>query len=155
MEVALFGAGLAVAMYAALVTRHAGLTRTGLVLVGNWLVLLFAVKITGRLDPVLWFLIADFVCAVGVLWHPASRPQAAIGLIYMVQIGIHFARFPGGGAGLHEYLNLLALGGWLQIAFLIMGAVDGTARKITIGRDRRGDADTALEAGATRVEGKE
>jgi hypothetical protein len=152
MEVALFGAGLAVALYCAVVSRHAGLMRTGSVLICNWLVLLAVVTATGKHDPVAWFLVVDFLSALLVLWHPASRPQAAIGLIYMVQIGVHFARYPGGGAGTTEYLQLLALGGWLQIAFLILGAVDGTARKVTAGDDRRGHAGTAVAAGAARVE---
>jgi hypothetical protein len=155
MEVAVFGAGLALALYMALMTGHQGLTRTGLVLVGNWLVLLAVVKFTGSLEPVAWFLVIDFLSALAVLWHPASRPQAAIGLVYMVQIGVHFARYPGGGPGALEYLNLLALGGWLQIAFLMMGAVDGTARKVTFGGGRRLHAGGDLAARSTRVEGEE
>jgi hypothetical protein len=106
------------------------LQRTALALAANWLACMVAVAAVGRTDPWMAFAIADAIAAYVVLSHPASRPQAVIGCIYIVQITVHLAyALVGSGPATSLYLNMLSGGGWLQIAVLAGGAIYGSGKR--------------------------
>lgn len=107
-----------------------GLRRAGFVLLANWLACMLAVGFSGSLTPWTLFLLFDAAAAVAVLRHPTSRPQAIIGAIYVFQMAFHTAfALIGNGAAAHMYLDLLALGGWLQITTLTGGAIYGGGKR--------------------------
>jgi hypothetical protein len=123
---------------ASLLAMNAGpsMRRTALALVGNWLACMMAVVATGMVDPWLAFMAIDIATAAVVLRHPATRPQAYIGCIYIVQITASVAyALVGQGAATGVYLSLLTGGGWLQIAILAGGAIYGTGKRRAIARD--------------------
>jgi len=126
---AVFAAGL---LAASLLAMNAGpsMRRTAMALVGNWVACMIAVAATGVVDPWLAFMAIDIATAAVVLRHPATRPQAYIGCIYIVQItaSVAFA-LVGPGAATSVYLSLLTGGGWLQIAILAGGAIYGTGKR--------------------------
>lgn len=126
------------------------LTRSALVLGGNWVACEVAVIATGAFDPVVWFIFIDTVAAIVLLWRPAGKTQAAIGAVYVMQIGLHIAQWPGGVA-VGQYLSVLTVGGSLQIAFLILGAVDGDGRKVRSDGLGRGPDGRFVAHGATGV----
>ena len=129
IEAVAFGAGL---LGAGLLTINASpaLQRTALALSANWVCVLVAQQATGTLAPWPLFILADAVAAAGVLTHPASKPQAVIGVIYILQITFHIAyALVGAGPATALYLNMLSVGGWLQIATLATGAIHHGSRK--------------------------
>jgi hypothetical protein len=129
MESAAFAAALLVASLLTL-NASSALQRTALALAGNWLAVMLAYFITGRPDSWTAFAAADAVAAFIVLSHPASRPQAVIGCIYIVQITVHLAyALVGSGPATGLYLNMLSGGGWLQIAVLAGGAIHGSGKR--------------------------
>jgi hypothetical protein len=134
IESVAFAAGLA---GASMLTMNASpaLQRTALALAGNWLACIVVVLLMGVVDPWAAFAAADAVAAFIVLSHPASRPQAVIGCIYIVQITVHLAyALVGSGPATGLYLNMLSGGGWLQIAVLAGGAIHGSGKRWAVSR---------------------
>ena len=127
------------------------LVRSAWVLAANNIVCQLAVATTGTYDPVLWFAVIDIASAVVLLWQPAGRTQAVIGAVYVMQLGLHFAQWPGGVAQ-YQYISVLTVAGACQIAFLLLGAVDNDGRKVRGIGDWRGHNDGALAHGASRLE---
>jgi hypothetical protein len=151
MESVSFAAALLVA---SLLTLNAGvgLQRTALALAANWLACMVAVAAVGRVDPWMAFAIADALAAYIVLSHPASRPQAVIGCIYIVQITVHLAyALVGSGPATSLYLNMLSGGGWLQIAVLAGGAIYGTGKRKFAGSSMGGSGSLPAAVGSRRV----
>lgn len=131
---AVFAAGL---LAASLLAMNAGpsMRRTALALVGNWIASMMAVVATGMVDPWLAFMAIDIATAAVVLRHPATRPQAYIGCIYIVQITASVAyALVGQGAATGVYLSMLTGGGWFQIAILAGGAIHGQGKRRAIAR---------------------
>ena len=124
------------------------LVRSAWVLLINHIACDAAQDVAGIADPVLWFAAIDTLSAVVLLWQPAGRTQAVIGAVYLVQIGLHFAQYPGGVAQ-YQYLSVLTVAGACQIAFLIKGAVDGDGRKVRGFGNWRGDHNRAVAHGAS------
>jgi len=146
----MFALGLCAAIILCHARQDGLLRRSAYVLAGNYVACNAAVQISGSHDPVIWFAAIDAASAVVMLWHPAARVQAIIGAIYVMQLGVHFAQWPGGTA-VGGYVNILSVGGGLQIVFLIMGAIYGDGRKSCIGGGVRGGDDRALAHGSARV----
>lgn len=139
-----FGVGLTVACIAADASERPHMRRTAAVLVGTWLAVMAATSITGHSDPLLSFLFIDTVAAGLLLQHPAMRLQAVIGLVYVAQIIAHFLRLVTAWDDVGQYLFVLAAGGWLQIAILIVGALHGRRGRLAAGGYRRGDHSAAV-----------
>lgn len=141
---AVFAAGL---LAASLLAMNAGpsMRRTALALVANWLACMMAVAATGVVDPWYAFMAIDVATAAVVLRHPATRPQAYIGCIYIVQITASVAyALVGQGAATGVYLSMLTGGGWLQIAILAGGAIYGTGKRRAVARDLACDSASAV-----------
>jgi hypothetical protein len=147
IEAVAFGGGL---LGAGLLSINASpaLQRTALALAGNWVCVLAAQWVTGDLAPWPLFILADAGAALIVLSHPASKPQAVIGVIYILQITFHIAyALAGAGAATALYLHMLSGGGWLQIATLAIGAIHHGSRKRRAARGGLGSG-RALAAAA-------
>ncbi|WP_170815339.1 hypothetical protein, partial [Salmonella enterica] len=85
------------------------LRRTAFALIANWLVVMAARPIFDRPDMWLVFLVVDAITAFFVLQHPASKPQAVIGCIYIVQVTVHLAyALVGSGPATGLYLTMLS-----------------------------------------------
>lgn len=136
---ALFLVGLTVATLAAVAWGGPGLKRTGFAMLCNWTACMIVVAWTGSLTPWALFMLFDAAAACVVLRHPSSRPQAIIGAIYLFQMAFHVAyAVVGSGLAAGLYLDLLALGGWLQIGTLFGGAIYGGGRTLFAAGDLRG-----------------
>jgi hypothetical protein len=131
----LFALGLLVGVALAHWQRCPLLLRAAYVLAFNRVLCGVAVASTGDYAPVGWFAMIDFVSAAVLLLPPAGKTQSAIGIVYIIQLALHCVQWPG-GVGDYAYLSVLTVGGSLQIAFLIVGAIDGDGR-----RKVRGDGD--------------
>jgi hypothetical protein len=108
-----------------------GLRRTGFAMLGNWAACMVAVAVSGSLTPWALLLLFDAATALAVVRHPSSRPQAIIGAVYCFQMAFHVVfALVGNGLPATIYLDLLALGGWLQIGTLLGGAIYGGGRKL-------------------------
>lgn len=127
-----FALGLAGGTLASVISGNRGMRRTALTLAAVWLLCMIAV--TTLRDPAPWwaFLLIDLVACYIVTRHPASRPQAIIGALFLFQImfhlifAVHLAGLAVGSAPASGfYLSLLAMVGWLQIATLFWGAIYG------------------------------
>ena len=141
---AIFAVGLLVGVAAAIYRRCPLLLRSAVVLCGNAVACNMAAAATGSFNPVPWYAAIDIASAVVMLWQPAGRTQAIIGRIYIVQLGLHYGHWAGGMHDVGGYTQMLAVGGALQIAFLVMGAINGDGRKVHSGRDHRGDHGLAV-----------
>jgi hypothetical protein len=130
------------------------LVRSAWVLAANFLACNLVAIAAGTHAPVVWLFLIDVVSAIVMLWHPAGRTQAILGAVYVVQLGLHYvfwAAAPAGAAAF--YLSMLNVGGGIQIAFLIMGAINGDGRKVHDGGRRSGRRDgVPVPVGAARVE---
>lgn len=127
------------------------LVRSAWVLAGNNIACQLAVATTGTYDPVAWFAAIDVVSAVVLLWRPAGRTQAVIGAVYIIQLGLHFAQWPGGVAQ-YQYLSVMTVAGGCQIVFLFLGAVDNDGHKNRGFGRWRGNHDYAVAHGRGRLE---
>ncbi len=124
--VVLFGIGLTVSTLAACVTGDGGLRRSAAAMIANWLGVLLVAYLSGNIAPWFLFLALDVATALVVLRQPAGQPQAVIGSIYLFQCIFHIAyALVGSAAAMPLYLDLLALGGWLQLCTLFWGAIHG------------------------------
>lgn len=141
---AIFAVGLLVGVAAAIYRRCPLLLRSAAVLSANALACNLAQVATGLNNPVLAFACIDIVSAVIMLWQPAGRTQAILGRIYIVQLGLHYGHWAGGMHDVGGYWQMLAVGGALQIAFLIMGAINGDGRKVHSGRGAGGNHNMAV-----------
>lgn len=65
--------------------------RATAVIVSNWCAGLAYVQNSGNLTPWQFNIFIDSASAAVILWHPAGRAQAYIGLFYMLQIAFHAA----------------------------------------------------------------
>lgn len=129
------------------------LVRAVWVLTANFVVGNLAIVASGRDAPVEWLLVFDVASAFVMLWHPAAKTQAILGMVYGAQIVMHAvhwaAGFPGGA---WFYMLMLNVGGGLQIAFLLNGAVNGDGRrKVVWTGGNRGGAVLDIPARASRV----
>lgn len=131
----IFAVGLLVGVAAAFYRQCPLLLRSAAVLCGNAVACNMAAVATGSFNPVAWYASIDLVSAVVMLWQPAGQTQAILGRIYIVQLGLHYGHWYGGMHDVHGYTQMLAVGGALQIAFLLAGAINGDGRKML---DRRG-----------------
>lgn len=150
IEAVAFGAGL---LGSGLLSLNASpaLQRTALALTVNWVVVLAAQWVTGNLAPWPLFILADAGTALIVLSHPASKPQAVIGVIYILQITFHIAyALVGAGLATALYLHMLSGGGWLQIATLAIGAIDHGSGKRRAARGGLGGDRTLANAAGLR-----
>ena len=147
---AIFAVGLLVGAAAAIYRRCPLLLRAALVLAANAAACNVAQVTAGIYNPVLSFAAIDIASAVIMLWQPAGRTQAIIGRIYIVQLGLHYGHWAGGMHDVHGYTQMLAVGGALQIAFLIGGAINGDGRKVGRGSGAGGDHGLAVAHVATR-----
>ena len=130
--------GLTVAAVTACAFGGIGLRRAAAVLICNWLGCMLAVVAAESLTPWGLFLLFDAASAVAVLRQPASRTQAIIGAIFCFQMAFHVAfALIGNGAADRLYLDLLALGGWLQIATLAGGSIYGGGKRFGLAVDAR------------------
>lgn len=128
---AAFVAALAGAICLAVAWGGPSLKRTGFAMLGNWVACMVAVLVLRDLTPWHMFLLFDAAAAIVVVKHPSSRPQAIIGAIYLFQMAFHVAfALVGNGLAAGVYLDLLALGGWLQIGTLVGGAIYGGGRTL-------------------------
>lgn len=141
----LYAAGFAVALVIVSVMVSRGGTpamrRTAMAMAANLALVWLAQAATRSYAPWLWFIIIDVGTAFVVLAHPASRPQAAIGAIYVLQIVTHIA-FGAAASTEHVrlYLDLLAFGGGCQLLILATGAFHDRGRKaVAVGGGGGGD----------------
>ncbi len=123
--------GLLVGVASAYQRRCPLLVRAAVVLAANFIACKLAVIATGSYAPLPWLLLIDVFSAFAMLWHPAARTQAILGIIYIFQIAFHAVHW-GAGLGEHViiYLAMLNVGAGLQIAFLVLGAINGDGRKV-------------------------
>jgi hypothetical protein len=147
----LFAIGLLVGVALSHWRRCPLLLRSAYVLSLNRIACGIAVVSTGDYAPVGWFAVIDIASAYVLLLHPAGRTQAIIGFVYIMQVALHAVQWPG-GAGDYAYLSVLTVGGGLQIAFLVLGAIDGDGRrKVGSDSDIRGGSHVPVAHGAARV----
>lgn len=149
----IFAVGLLVGVAAAIYRRCPLLLRSALVLCANAVACNMAQAVTGSFNPVAWYAAIDIVSAVIMLWHPAGRTQAIIGRIYIMQLGLHYGHWAGGLHDVNGYTQMLAVGGALQIAFLVMGAINGDGRKVPY-RGSAGGGDGLAVAHVTARDGE-
>jgi hypothetical protein len=144
--------GLLVGVAASYERRCPLLVRAAVVLAMNFIAGKLAVIVTSDYAPIPWLLFIDTASAFAMLWQPASRTKTILGIIYIFQIVFHALFW---GAALHDtaiiYLSMLNVGGGLQIAFLIMGAVNGDGRKAGGPRNHRGRLGRAVPHGVAGV----
>lgn len=126
----LFTIGLLLCIAVAHKQRCPLLVRAAWVMAANFLFGILSTVATGRAAPVEWLLFIDVASAIVMLWHPGARTQAILGMVYAAQIVMHAvhwaAGFPGGA---WFYILMLNVGGGLQIAFLLHGAVNGDGQR--------------------------
>lgn len=146
----IFAIGLLVGVAVAIYRRCPLLMRAAAVLAANAVACNMAAATTGSFNPVAWYATIDIVSAVVMLWQPAGRTQAILGRIYIVQLGLHYGHWAGGMHDVHGYTQMLAVGGTLQIAFLIGGAINGDGRKVPGGRAGGGGDGLAVAVVAAR-----
>lgn len=128
---AAFFAALCVACTLAIKAGEPGLRRTAFAMLMNWIGCTVAVLVLHTWTPWPMFILFDAAAARVVLAHPAGRPQAIIGAIYVFQIVFHAVyALVGSSAAALPYLDMLAFGGWLQVGTLAGGAIYGGGRKI-------------------------
>ncbi len=151
----IFAVGLLVGAAFSVHCRCPLLLRSALVLAVNFIACNLAVVAANDAAPVAWFMFFDVASAIVLLWQPSGYTPAILARVYFVQLGLHYAHWASGSVDTWGYNTMLTLGGGLQIAFLIMGAVNGDGRKIRNGRNRSSDNGMAvagvrshLEAGA-------
>ena len=126
----LYTVGLLLAVALAHHERCPMLVRAAWVLAANFIACNLAAVATGRFAPVEWLLVIDVASAIVMLWHPAGRTQAVLGIVYIVQLGVHAVHWAADiGDGSVIYLTMLNAGGGLQIAFLLWGAINGDGRR--------------------------
>lgn len=101
----------------------AQMIRTGAAIFANWALGTAFVLLTGIYDPWWWFLALDAATAFVIMYHPAGRPQSAIGVTFIAQIIIHavYAVSQRDIAAFAywqiltwiAFVQLLLLGGWI------------------------------------------
>jgi hypothetical protein len=145
---ALMGAGIM-----AYGSRSAGLIRTTWAMAGNLAGVWLGQWLLHDYAPWLWLIAIDAITAFVVLSHPASKAQAVIGSIYVLQIITHVA-FGAAGTVEHVrlYLDLLAFGGVCQLLTLACGGFNGRGRKVAAARGNGGGAAGAAVADIARLE---
>lgn len=148
----IFAVGLLVGCLYAVHNRCPLLMRSAAILAANFIACNLAVVATGDEGPVAWFMLFDVISAILLLWHPTGRTPAILARVYFVQLGLHYAHWASGSADVWGYVTMLTVGGGLQIAFLIMGAVNGDGRKIRHRGGRRGDNGMAVAGLRSRLE---
>lgn len=102
------------------------LLRSCAAVVANWMIGTAFITLTGWTDCWGFNIILDAATATLVLWHPASRMQALIGVSYCVQIAMHIgygtAKIDlfviGARADPWKYYDALTAIAWIQLALL-------------------------------------
>ncbi len=155
---AAFALGLVIMAYAVNRSGKATLQQTAMVLFLAWCGVMLSSVVTKRNDAWFAFAIIDFVSGYFVLTHDGARrfPHSFIGVVFMVQLVVHLVygvAFGGGDKAVRDfYLNLLAVGGWLQIGTLILGAIYGTGGKVHRALDWLGGVNCPRAASGARME---
>lgn len=148
IEAAGYGVILALAVTMAWRSGSRGLRRTATAVAVNWLLVMAAQAVTQSYAPWFMFVAIDACTAFFVLQHPASKAQAAIGAIYVLQIIIHVAF--GTAGPYHDakfYLAVLTFGGACQLLILATGAIHhGRGRKMASFRSGGGNHSRAAGA---------
>ena len=72
-------------------TQREQILRTVLVIFLNWCAGLAYIQNSGDMTPWQFNIFIDSAAAAIILWHPAGRVQAYVGLFYMIQIAFHTA----------------------------------------------------------------
>jgi hypothetical protein len=126
LPVLAYGLGLLLSAGLACTSHVPGMRRTGAAMIANWFGVLVAVTLSESVTPWMLFIALDLASALVILRNPSGRPQAIIGTIYLFQITFHVAyALVGSAAASLLYLDLLALGGWLQLVTLLWGTIHG------------------------------
>lgn len=140
LSASMFGMALIITGIFAMFRGNDGFRRTAMVLMVTWVACTGAVVVLNDYAPWHVFLVIDVLAAFLVTRHPSSKPQAVIGAIYLFQIVFHltFALHlltleVGSRADVATYLDLLAFGGWLQVATLFGGAIYGGGNRVASG----------------------
>ena len=128
------------------------LLRSALVLAANFIACNLAVIATNDVAPVAWFMFFDVASGIVLLWQPTGRTPAILARVYFVQLGLHYAHWASGSVDTWGYNTMLTVGGGLQIAFLLMGAINGDGRKVRSGRNRGGNHGMAVAGVRSRIE---
>lgn len=140
--VMIFTVALLVGTALAVYCRCPLLIRSAAVLMANQVLCWVVALSEGSIAPSLHYLVIDAVCARILLWHPRGMTQCRIGIVFALQLGLHFVQWAGGWNP-QLYVQFLWIGGGLQIAFLISGAINGDGRKAR--RRRAGGRDDNLD----------
>lgn len=113
--------------------------RCASVLLANWVAQFVYNEWAGTFTPWAWFTIVDLLSALVILWKPAGRWQAALGITYVAQIVFHFV-YANGGLAQHDYWQVLTNIAWLQLLLLgVWGYGSGASRFAVRWRARRAD----------------
>lgn len=100
-------------------TGDAKMMRTVAAIFANWALGTAFVLATGIYDAWAFSLALDAMTAFAILYHPAGRPQAAIGWAYIAQIIMHAVYAVSDHAiAQHAYWQLLTWIAYLQLALL-------------------------------------
>jgi hypothetical protein len=101
-------------------------------LIGTWWVM---TRTTGYEDdtPIEVLMTLNIISMAAVLWHPAARPQAMVGSLYVFALMLDAAFFIGRNDP-HGYLVNSAIVGWVQLSVLAIGAADDDCGKSRIAR---------------------
>ncbi len=128
------------------------LLRSALVLAANFIACNLSVIAADDVAPVAWFMFFDVASAIVLLWQPTGRTPAILARVYFVQLGLHYAHWASGSVDTWGYLTMLTVGGGLQIAFLLLGAINGDGRKIRGRRDSGSNNGLAVAGIGPRLE---
>lgn len=109
---------MVVAMPLVLLSRGA-LARCSAVIILNWVLGYAFNEAFSTFTPWAWSTILDTISAIIVLWHPAGRWQALIGVTYALQLICHYA-FALARWHPHDYWFVLTAIAWVQL--MILGA---------------------------------
>ena len=102
--------------------------RCASVIIVNWIAQFVYNDWAGTFTPWVWFTLIDLLSGMVILWKPAGRWQAALGITYGAQIVCHFI-YAKGGLVQHDYWQVLTNIAWLQLILLgVWGYGSGASR---------------------------
>lgn len=105
--------------------------RCASVLLANWVAQYVYNDWAGAFTPWGWFTFIDALSAAAILWRPAGRWQAALGMTFAAQIVCHFIRAKGGLAQ-HDYWQVLTNIAWLQLMLLGVWGYGSSASRFAV-----------------------
>lgn len=120
-----YGLGLSIAVAFALTTGFVRgddrIIRAIMVLLLNWVAGMVFVSLTGWTDCWPFNIIIDASASVVILWRPAGKMQALLGVSYCVQIAMHGGYGAAKIAGIADpwkYYNALTAVAWIQLLMI-------------------------------------